>query len=128
MYILFKVIWGFNIISIKILTVFFIDKENKLRKFIWNHTHTKITKAILRKKNRARNTKLPDCKIYFKATVIKMIWSWHKDILTNGTEEVTQKYAHTSMVKWPLIGHQEHKMKKDNFVNKRCWKNWILNV
>ena len=79
---------------------FFTELEQNNLQFVWKHKGAQISKAILRRKNGAGALKLPDFKLYYKATVIKRLWYWQKTdvIKQRKMRESPPKTTHTRSV------------------------------
>ena len=81
----------------------------------------------MRKKNGIGGINLPGFRLYYKATVIKTVWYWHKDKKNIGKQNKVESPEIDSNTYRQLASQKRGKniqWRKDNLFNKYCWENW----
>ena len=74
--ILLKAVYRVNTIPIKLTMSFLTELEQIILKLL---ELKKTQNCQIKKKNKTGGINLPDFRQYYKATVIKTVWYWHKN-------------------------------------------------
>ena len=76
--------------------------------------------VILKKKNGGRGIRLPDFRLYYKATIIQTVWKvyyWYKTQKYRSMEPETNSYT---------CGGKTIQWRKDSLFNKWCLESWMI--
>ena len=113
-----KATYRFNAICVEINNgIFHRTRTKKRLQFVWKQK-TQIAKAVLEKKDGFGGIRLPDFSVYYKATVIKTVWYWHKN----------RSIDHWNRIENPELspGTYGHLIYDKGGRSSQCWRDSLL--
>ena len=105
---------------------FFTELEQKFSQFWWKHERPPKAKVVLRKKKGAGGINLSDFRLYYRATVIKIVWYWHKNRNIDQWNKTASPEINLCKKYGYILdqGGKNIQWGKESLFSKWCWENW----
>ena len=110
---------------IKLPTVFFTELEQIISQFVWKYK-TSNSHSNLEKEEWNWRNQPAWLQSYYKYTVIKTVWYWHKDRNIDQWNKIESPKINPCTYGQLMFdkGGKNIQWRKDKLFNKWCWENW----
>ena len=126
MIILPSAIYRFSVIPIKLPMTIFTELEQKKFTIHMETQKTLDSQSSLEKEECSWKNQPPDFSLYYKATVIKTVWYWHKNRNIDQWKKIVSPEINPCTYGYLIFekGGNNIQWGKDSLFNKWCLENW----